>query len=155
MAGVIKAGHKSWVLVLGHNLPYQLGLSGDPGLLDASLFFKLLNLPPAEMPDQILATIGPVDGLVYVGGYAFPDFGWDERLYNMGVPFVLVTGGRETNPVTPGPEEIHIDPYWEHGDACVEIPGYDIKILPPSGVIQTAALWMISGEIAGHMASDR
>ena len=30
----------------------------------------------------------------------------------------------------------------------MEVLGYDIKILPPSGVIQTAALWMITGEIA-------
>ena len=155
MAEVIQSGHKPWVLVIGHHLPYQFGLPGDPGLLDVSLLLKLSNVPPAEMPDQILATIGPEDGLVYVGGYAFPDFGWDERLDNMGVPFVLVTGGRETKPVTPRPGEIYVDPYWEHGDACVEIPGYDIKILPPSGVIQTAALWMISGEVAGHMVSDR
>ena len=86
--------------------------------------------------------------------YEFPrvlEEDW-QPLREMGVPSVWITGGRESRPLAPQPGEIHVDPYWTYGDACVEIPGYDVKILPPSGVIQTAALWMIIGEIAGALS---
>jgi hypothetical protein len=146
MAEIIHAGHKVWVVVEGHHLHSQFGLPGDPEVLDASL--ARTHLPP----DSIVPAIGLSDGLVFVGYYDFPrqfaeDLHW-QPLREIGVPSVWITGGRETTPVPPRPGEIHIDPHWTYGDACVGVPGYPIKILPPSGVVQTAALWMIIGEIA-------
>lgn len=44
--------------------------------------------------------------------------------------------------------DVFIDPFWRFGDAVVEIPGYDVKIIPPSGVIQSMIYWMLSGEAA-------
>jgi len=41
-----------------------------------------------------------------------------------------------------------VDPFWRFGDAVVTVPGYDVKMLPPSGVIQSMMYWMLSGEIA-------
>lgn len=36
---------------------------------------------------------------------------------------------------------------WEFGDACVAVPGYPIKILPPSGIMQLVVYECISGEV--------
>jgi len=47
--------------------------------------------------------------------------------------------------------DVYIDPAWKHGDAVVEIPGYDTKILPPSGVVQSTCYWMIIGEMLAAM----
>lgn len=44
--------------------------------------------------------------------------------------------------------DVFIDPFWRFGDAVVEIPGYDVKVMPPSGVIQSMIYWMLSGEAA-------
>jgi hypothetical protein len=44
--------------------------------------------------------------------------------------------------------DIFIDPFWRFGDAVVEIPGYDVKIMPPSGVLQSMIYWLLSGEAA-------
>jgi len=44
--------------------------------------------------------------------------------------------------------DIFVDPFWRFGDAVVTVPGYDVKMLPPSGVIQSMMYWMLSGEIA-------
>jgi len=54
----------------------------------------------------------------------------------------------EGMPVEPdyGKVDIYIDPYWKHGDAVVEVPDYDTKVLPPSGVVQSTCYWMIIGE---------
>ena len=32
--------------------------------------------------------------------------------------------------------DVFIDQHWELGDAAVAMPGYDVRILPPSGVAQ-------------------
>ena len=92
IANTIHAGHKAWILVRGHHLPSQLGIPGDPGVMDASL---------ATNRGKLLTTIGPEDGLVYVGYYGFPEYQWDEEFQDMGIPLVVITGGRETKPVTP------------------------------------------------------
>jgi uncharacterized phosphosugar-binding protein len=42
--------------------------------------------------------------------------------------------------------DIYINPYWKHGDAIVEIPGYDVNVCPPSGVVMVTTLWMVISE---------
>jgi hypothetical protein len=46
-----------------------------------------------------------------------------------------------------GPGEIRIDPQWELGDADVAFPGYDIQILPTSGVLVGSVYLMIEAEM--------
>ena len=41
---------------------------------------------------------------------------------------------------------LYLDPGWPLADGCVAIPGYDIPILPASGVIQAAIYWAIASE---------
>jgi hypothetical protein len=38
---------------------------------------------------------------------------------------------------------IYINPYWPLADGCVKVPGYDVTILPASGVIDAAIYWSI------------
>ena len=64
----------------------------------------------------------------------------DHRLVlPQGVAFAMIAG-------LP-PDELYIDQRWELGDGQVQLPGYDIKILPPSGVIELAILWMVEAEM--------
>jgi len=57
-----------------------------------------------------------------------------------------------------GKDESFIDQHWKLGDAVVEVPGYDIKILPTSGVVTETILRMVESEIvriaAGRLASE-
>jgi hypothetical protein len=43
--------------------------------------------------------------------------------------------------------EIVIGQYWDLGDCVATVPGYDVKILPPSGVIAEAILYMTEAEM--------
>jgi len=63
----------------------------------------------------------------------------------------------EGPPVTPDKTliDVYIDPYWKHGDAVVEIPGYDIKVIPPSGVVMTTCYWMILVETVYNLPPGR
>jgi uncharacterized phosphosugar-binding protein len=54
-------------------------------------------------------------------------------------------GGKPVQGIEPG--EVVIDQRWELGDALVAVPGYDVRILPASGVIAEAVLWTVAEEI--------
>jgi hypothetical protein len=41
---------------------------------------------------------------------------------------------------------IYLIPHWPLEDACVKVPGYDVPILPESGVVQAAIYWGIVAE---------
>ena len=51
-------------------------------------------------------------------------------------------------PQEPASNILYIDPAWPLTDGCVTVPGYDIPILPASGVIQAAIYWTIVSERA-------
>jgi hypothetical protein len=44
---------------------------------------------------------------------------------------------------------IYIDPCWPIEDACVAVKGYDIPILPSSGILQAAIYWSVAAEAVG------
>ena len=46
-----------------------------------------------------------------------------------------------------GPQpDVLIDAQWEYGDGAVPVPGYDTKILPSSGVLQTVIFWSVAAK---------
>ena len=141
IANAIHAGYTAWAVTFGgHMCRHQLGLPGDPGFLDPSYATSSGGV-------QLLSAMNPGDALVYMGwtvGSLRPPDALREKQF----PSVMILGAQETVSFDPYPWEIYVDPYWEYGHSCVEIPGYDIKILPSSAVAQIAALWMIVGEIA-------
>jgi hypothetical protein len=53
---------------------------------------------------------------------------------------------RPTQPPEPAANVLYIDPGWPLADGCVEVPGYDVPILPASGVMQAAILWTLAAE---------
>ena len=125
------AGHTVWCASTGHNLPAQRGIEGDPGL------FRLQFPERAEEPE-----FAPGDCYIYNGYYLFPA----EQLAAAraaGVRSAWIMGGREIEVIYPHPGEIHVDGYWRYGDASLHLPGYDYRVIPPSGVITTTLLWLL------------
>ena len=52
--------------------------------------------------------------------------------------------------VTPVGDEILIDTHWTIGDAVVDLPGYDVRILPTSGILTTTVYMMIQAQMLGE-----
>jgi len=48
-----------------------------------------------------------------------------------------------------------IDTGWEFGDAAVSIPGYPIRALPPSGVMQLIAYETVNVEVLSRLAAAK
>lgn len=51
--------------------------------------------------------------------------------------------------------ELVIRQHWHYSDAVVEVPGYEIKIVPGSGVVSEAIMWMVNAELHELLEEQR
>lgn len=140
-AATRKAGRTVWCASIGHNLHAQRGLDGDPG------FFRLLFPERDEKAD-----LQAGDFYVFNGYYTFPE----EELAAARASVersAWIMGGKEIETIYPHRGEIHVNAYWQYGDASIRLPGYDVRVVPPSGVITTAMLWLLHAAAADHISA--
>ena len=122
----------------------QIGYPHDPG------YFTQSNTGWFDQRKDV--TFKPGD-LVFCVGFDQPFHGWkhgdwDEQARAAGAELAWsFTSYRRKDAVELPPGEIFIDQHWRFGDAVATVPGYDIKILPTSGVIADAVLWMVNAEV--------
>jgi hypothetical protein len=145
----LATGHRLVLSNIGHFMNSQSHMQGFPDVIATLLENKngVANLQ---------GTIGKDDVWVYIGYSYYP---LEELNY------ARLMGTKTISVFAPGPSvlgegnpveidrsltNIYIDPYWRFGDAVVEVPGYDIRIIPPSGVMMVSCYWMILGEIASN-----
>ncbi|MBN1291333.1 MAG: hypothetical protein JXB48_05790 [Candidatus Latescibacteria bacterium] len=148
-AETINSGHKVVASVIGHFMVSQFRTSSYPDIFE--------ELPNMYGRDYLEGVLSKGDTWLHVG-YSYTP----ERELNLakevGAKTICVmtpgpTDIGEGQPVSPDKSKIdtYIDVYWKHGDAVVEVPGYDTKIIPPSGVVMITAYWMIIGETLSDM----
>ncbi len=137
-AAAVRAGHTAWYGSLGHLPPELPGQTGDPGVL------KPLKM---NSPDKLGDFVKPGDVILYVGYYE-PYGPWVERAHALGAKIVTVVSGTPERAAENMGADLNLCGCWPFGDALLDIPGYDIRVLPPSGVIQAAAYWMLVAETA-------
>jgi len=86
---------------------------------------------------QLATALGPDGYLIWLGYYdGVPPAIWEAvRRAKVRAAWIMVPlAGQELNFEQYG--DVFINQHWEPGDAAVAMPGYDIRILPPSGVAQ-------------------
>ncbi|HUU59132.1 MAG TPA: hypothetical protein VMZ50_06280 [Phycisphaerae bacterium] len=139
-----KAGKGVYAFTHGHAILQRLAGPGNPG------YFTQINRSWVDLRKDIQLRRGD---LVYCvgfdqlfGGSWFRDF--DKRAREAGAQLAWsISACRKGHTDSLPPDEPLIDQHWDFGDSAVVVPGYEIKILPVSGVIAEAALWMVSAEI--------
>ncbi|MDO8588947.1 MAG: hypothetical protein Q7T82_18125 [Armatimonadota bacterium] len=125
-----------YAALTGHSLMHEMGCAHDPGL------FK----PVAN------ADIKPVDFVIGMGY----DSILTGKFWKNVAETICPTGAKiawsftdyrpdAVKSLLPG--EMYINQHWAMGDSLVTVPGYDVKILPPSGVIGDAIYWSINAEM--------
>jgi uncharacterized phosphosugar-binding protein len=139
-AETIKWGGTVWCEAIGHHMPSQRGIPGDPEIL--TMVF------PEQGEGGITLKNG--DLYIYNGYYIYPEENLT-RAREAEIDSVWITGGREIQKISPFSKEIHIDAYWRYADASLFIPNYDVKIVPASGVVMTTTLWMMTAETAANL----
>lgn len=126
----------SCMIGIGHTFPaiYQ-----DPR--GPEIFSTFLRWPQVEQKKQTV----PVDASVVLQlSYQYPP----ELLLDQARQgkYKLIYCSVRKGDVS-GDNILYIDPHWPLADACVMLKGYDIPILPPSGVMQAAIYWSIAAGV--------
>ena len=125
------------VMVTGHMFPRhaQDPRSAAPSTLIAVSAWGDKDLLDASHPPQFV---------LYLGYQSAP-----ERLLRQakatGVKLVY-SDVQPADPLEPASNILYLDPAWPLTDGCVTIAGYDVPILPASGVVQAAIYWTIVSE---------
>jgi hypothetical protein len=104
---------------------------------------------PEKLPEVIQAN----DLLLYVGYYE-PYGPWVEMAHQARARIITVVSGTPELGAHQMGADLNICGCWPYGDALVEVPGYDIEVLPPSGVIQSAVYWMLVAETAAQYGRE-
>lgn len=152
-AETISGGGKVVASIIGHFMASQSRMPSYP---------DIFNVRDNQYgTDQLEGVLDAVDVWLHVGYSYYPE---RELKYALGV------GAKTVCVFTPGPTDIgegvpiepdmslidlYIDPCWKHGDAVVEVPDYDTKIIPPSGVVMITCWWMLLGETMAELKSGR
>ena len=152
-ASTITQGNKVVCWLIGHFMTSQERMPDFPALF--------MNLEHTDPLGQIREHLDRNDVLLHIGYSYYPE---------QGLKAAREIGAKTVCIMTPGPKvsgegepeqpdmsliDILIDPYWKHGDAVVEIPGYDTKIIPPSGVVMATCYWMILCETQQALATGQ
>ena len=133
------AGRGIFVITHGHATGKLLGSQYDPGVF--APLDRNVDPLPLQRDDFVLYI-----GYSYIRDGKLPDL--PARLRQAGATIVwsIATYRAEETAKIP-PEEILIGQQWTAPDADVTVPGYDIKILPTSGVLAQTVFLMTSAEV--------
>ena len=123
-------------LVTGHMFPFH---GEDPRTIHICDFVRV----PAREDKSLLGANSPE--FVFYLGYQFAPQKLLDEAKLTGVKLVY-TDVQPGQPAEPSDNILYIDPAWPLADGCVTVPGYDIPILPASGVVQAAIYWTIASE---------
>lgn len=121
---------------MGHMFPDAIGKT-DIGKVFESYVWNA-GFRVAQAPDH---QYGPGDTLIHIG-YQHPPSSLLRKAVPAGarVAYVCITRDRD---YVNNPNVVWVDPMWNWEDACVAVEGYEIPILPASGVVNGAIAWEI------------
>ena len=129
----------------------RLGGLHDPGYFTQlnESWFNAKPMLPVERGDLVFC-VG--HSRIYAGG----DFGtFADDMRSRGARLIWSLASYDRDPVcgTAGirTDEIFIDQHWGYGDAVVEVPGHDVRILPTSGVMAEAVMWSVVSDMQAEL----
>lgn len=139
VADAIRNSHKVFIYSMGHFLPDEIGNSAIGEAFISGVWnsgFTYIDTPVDQYGDG--------DVLIHIG-YQHPPRGLLQAGRAAGAKVVYLDILRDRDYVDDS-GVLWIDPMWTWADACVNVEGYDIPILPPSGIVNSAIAWEIYGQ---------
>ena len=146
-AQVINAGRVIHAGMISHFPVYQHGAPGDP------LYMRRLARLDGESPSvaELERELESGDLFFFLGYYRRPMQAY-EVAHRAGARIVEVITGDGLDG-SPQPDYV-IRPKWPFGDAVTRVPGYDVEILPSSGIVQAAIYWAVVASIWQALAEQ-
>ncbi|MEI7730620.1 MAG: hypothetical protein WCO56_13680 [Verrucomicrobiota bacterium] len=144
IAEELKQGQPTVVAMLGHMPTYYVGKAEDARWARPIDFYG--GIPGRE---KAYLEKTPDGALVLRLGYSSQLQAETEIFARKRQREMLITAADTPRTDCQMPTKLvtRIEMGWEFGDACVTLPGYPIKILPPSGVMQVVAYECVNVEV--------
>ena len=139
-AQVLNNGRVIHAGMISHFPVHQHGAPGDP------LYMRRLARLDGESPSvvELERELQLGDLFFFLGYYRRPTQAY-QVARRAGAQIVeVITGDGLDGP--PQPDYV-IRPRWPFGDAVTQVPGYDVEILPSSGIVQAAVYWAVVASI--------
>ena len=143
MADCVRAGGTVHVEAVSHYTIYDIDLPGLPAWAEHPKRYP--------EPEEIAAAMKPGDVYFEIGymGLRLPFLNVAAQAH--GISIVALCHAPAAMKEGPHPTML-LDAQWDYGDAAVSLPGYDVKILPTSGVLQTAVFRTVIAKAAAQAA---
>jgi uncharacterized phosphosugar-binding protein len=93
-------------------------------------------------PERLAGQMKPGDVFLELGYYDLRS-AHVAAVQQAGAKYMAALCHAPVAPLTSAQPDMLIDAQWEYGDAAVTLPGYDIRILPTSAVLQAAIFWTV------------
>ncbi|MCZ6633864.1 MAG: hypothetical protein O7G87_10695 [bacterium] len=135
-------GNRIHAFLISHFPVHQIGAPGDPN------FMVPITGRSGEIPDleELEQKLHPGDLFFFLGYYRRPVQAYEAARRRQCQIVEIITGTDQPHPTGPNPDYI-IRPGWHYTDSLVPVPRYDVRILPASGILQTAIYWAVVGEM--------
>lgn len=130
------SGKTVYMYSMGHFVPAEIARSEMGKAFKTAEWYS--GFTAMKKPEDPLNT----GDLVFHIGYQHPPADLLARAKAAGAR-VLYVDLYEHRDYRNDPNVIWVDPMWPWDDAVVEVPGYDIPLLPPSGIVNSAIAWEI------------
>ncbi|MDD5705763.1 MAG: hypothetical protein PHR35_07540 [Kiritimatiellae bacterium] len=110
---------------IGHLYPQELQQPQTPS------WFRIENEP---------TNVNSGDVIVYLGYQAFP---WSQLKTLTAHQAVVMCSLPAPAEFTSSPNHVYLNPFWEIPDGCLDVEGYDVPLIPLSGIMDTAIYWQL------------
>ncbi len=143
MAQARRDGRRIWTVAVGHSYPEVLDLTENAD-------YPVEWGHHSSEPGTALSVGLQAGDVALFLGYRPANPSVVSAIVNKGIRLIHTTPyGRPAGIDHPG--YLWFDLPWRPGDACVDVPGYSVRILPMSSVSQTMALFALLSEYAERM----
>lgn len=133
----LRAGGSVCVQTISHFTEFEVRRPGVPEWVRAPM--------PPPKAEQIAAAMKPGD-VYFELGYVEPRLPYVDAVRKAGGRSIVALCHASVAPLNGPQPDILIDSQWIYGDAAIWLPGYDVPILPSSGVLQTTIFWTVVGK---------
>jgi uncharacterized phosphosugar-binding protein len=154
----LKNGKSAYIFVVGHCIRHHIGVERDPR------YFRLFSKDwfyedPAVVinPGDVILCIGQGGLPVEWGGFSKQDLPgkWRSQGAKIAWSFGNLRDSEFARQKAMIPQaELFIDQRFTLGDGLVEIPNFEIGVLPASGITSEAVFWLATAEVHSRITRD-
>jgi len=126
----------------GHLPPTEAGIRGDVS------FFTQTTRGTGEKGEKWICDRLHEDDVYLFVGYQLNEDAMAAAANALGARTIFMTSSAPGAEQARNPRHLYINPHWPLTDACLELPGYDVKACPLSGIMGLTCYYAICGEAA-------